>query len=949
MSDLEDLANRSLPDVETTSPLDTKRSTEPGEIGDLQNIVAHGDTNELLNHDTGFFKDMANFAKFTGHGLNRGISETFGMPVDSWNAAGEFLKNHPSIEQAALGIPLAGPFVAAQKLSGHAHIPAGGTETFTNLAHKMGAPTSTPEEEGDRSASAHWGDTLGEFAGANVPFLYAAPEKMMVGGVQKTVPNLVRLLKSEHPFREGLHDFFAGAIGPGIGAIVGEEFTGDEHKDLGKAVGGIVGGVRLFPIEAGLTAAKSGASWLHDFLGFGTGARTKVSESLASGAQDLPAAASNVEKILELSPGAKIPVDIKSKDEGLLALRRSVMAKDAQLSGDYRRMQKATQHAIQEDAKYSPANYPDAYSWLNAKQKSLEDLINRRQLQAVEDADRSVEQAFQGVSPNQVDANTVKNAYATTLRKQLLLARDDANAVVESKWAKVDKEMPVDMNAVYDEINTMKAEHEARPGQSDQRFPNEFVDRFYKTEKGEDGKSVKLPKFGTQTPLQDVIDLHSEVSQAMREQSAKDAPDRVYMGYLTQLSKSLQRAKESMPWAGLPVFKDANQATKTFHETFSQGPVGQVLGHDVPGAPDIFPGDTIRHFLTQGPAGIDNFNSLMRAVSKRTGQTTPLNGQPHVPPTAQMPQLLRQYIRQDFYDNVMPNGVFNKRAAEQWLRNNSGPLLHFEDIRKEFEKVVETKGQAAVADKVNKQALDDLRASRAGLFLKGEPGKLFNGAVDSHDKYAATKELMTMVKEDPTHRAIEGLGQMALDHMIATSFSADKTSMDLQRLNGTKVNQWYDKNKGVIRALDEALPGIKDRFKRMADTARYLEGFNVNPKVPQEEASKVLMIRDVLARIMGANVFSRFGHRGGSIQTAAIGSQAFKQLAAKLTPDQAMAVFRRAMVEPEFFKALTTEITEKNAKMQFRVIQPYMYSMGIPMVQPLFQEDREPEKKAVNE
>ena len=105
------------------------------------------------------------------------------------------------------------------------------------------------------------------------------------------------------------------------------------------------------------------------------------------------------------------------------------------------------------------------------------------------------------------------------------------------------------------------------------------------------------------------------------------------------------------------------------------------------------------------------------------------------------------------------------------------------------------------------------------------------------------------------------------------------------------------------------------------------------------------MLRDIMARVIGANVFTRFGYRGGSIQTAAIGSQAFKQLAAKLTPDQAMAIFRRAMVEPEFFRSLTTEITEKNAKMQFRIMQPYMYSMGIPMMQPLFQEEQEPEKK----
>jgi hypothetical protein len=105
------------------------------------------------------------------------------------------------------------------------------------------------------------------------------------------------------------------------------------------------------------------------------------------------------------------------------------------------------------------------------------------------------------------------------------------------------------------------------------------------------------------------------------------------------------------------------------------------------------------------------------------------------------------------------------------------------------------------------------------------------------------------------------------------------------------------------------------------------------------------MLRDIMARVIGANVFTKFGYGGGSIQTAAIGSQAFKKLAANLTPDQAVAIFRRAMVEPEFFKALTTELTEKNAKMQFRIIQPYFYSMGIPIMQPLFYDETDEQQK----
>ena len=75
-----------------------------------------------------------------------------------------------------------------------------------------------------------------------------------------------------------------------------------------------------------------------------------------------------------------------------MALRRTIMSKDAEMAGDYRRMQVATAEAIKRDAQFSPANYPHPLAWIEAKNKALEDLINQRQMQAVEESDRAVEQ-----------------------------------------------------------------------------------------------------------------------------------------------------------------------------------------------------------------------------------------------------------------------------------------------------------------------------------------------------------------------------------------------------------------------------------------------------------------------------------------------------------------------------------------------------------------------------
>jgi hypothetical protein len=724
---------------------------------------------------------------------------------------------------------------------------------------------------------------------------------------------------------------------------VGEEIAGPEHQEAGKIAGSVVGSTRLLIPELAIHGAKSGYSWVHDFLGFGMNPKGKAANIVQKATEDAPKALAAVRNLPALSPGAQVPLDIGSEDAGLIALRRSVMANDAELAGDYQRMQRATEEAIKEDAKLNRFNFPDTASWLAAKQKALENGINLRLQQAVTRAEQDTDAAFRGTVPNPVEANAAKAAYAINLRAQLLYAQDELDSVVKSKWAKVDKTLPTQMDGVYDELRTLKAEHKARPGESDARFPNEVVDRFFETKPDptDPKKAVQVPKFKMETKLQDVIDLDSEIQQAIRRESAMDAPDRVHMAYLTRISAALQRAKEAIPDAATNAsLKDALQATKHYHETFSRGPVGQVLGHDVPGAPNVFPGDTIRHFLSQGPGGIDAFDSLMRAASARTGQTIPMS------PSITVEGLMTRYIRQDFYDAAMPNGQFNARAAQQWMKNNASALLHFEPMRKEFEAAIASNGASGAARDVAKMELDALRKNRAGLFLEGDPGKLFNGAVKANDQYGAAKDLVRMTAEDPTGRATEGLVQMALDNMLATSIKADRTSMALQRVDGLRLHQWAEQNKGVIKALDEAIPGTKSRFDRIARTGRYLEGFQIEPKLPgMDDKVQAFMLRDLMARVMGA----RFGahlatHVGGSIQTASLGSKAFASLADKLTPDQARGLIRRAMVDPDLFEVLMTSIDKRKEADTLRLLHPYFYSMGIPLSQPTLTQPEEQKK-----
>lgn len=899
------------------------------------------DANELMQQNPGVQGALADFFKFAGHGTVRGLAEAAGMPIDAANTMGAFVRSQgaaaPEGGEAPLAPPslrmlggsplLAAPALAAgyikEALYPGKDIQTGSGAYMRQKAESVGLPTSTPKEEGVTSSGAFWGDIMGEFGGANLPFLAAMPAKIGTQAGVKTVTNLEAMLRSANPVRTIAKEAVLGGVAPGLGAGVGAHAVGPEHEDLGKAAGAIAGSLRTKLIESGFGAAKGASAWMHEFLGFGTGADRVAGKALAGTAQDLPGTLQALKTDVPISPGAVIPVDIKSGDEGLIALRRTVAARDAELAGDYRRMQQATEEALKTDAQLARGNFATTEEWLAARQKRLEELSNQRLLQAVEQAERDTSQAFHGTEPLREDANMAKNRYATNLRRELLNAEDDLNAVVKSKWDKVDQNLPVQMEPVYDRVRTMQAEHAARPGEGPDRFPSKVMGRFF-DEAGD-------PRFGVNTRLKDVIDLDSEIQQAIRAQTALDAPDRVYVSYLKRVSEALNEAKYGVPAADKAALQDAIGATRNFHDTFHRGPVGQTLGLDAAGGMDTLPGETIKQFLGQGPGGIDSFNALMKAVSARTGQVAPVH------PSVEMPQLLQKYIRQDFYDTVMPNGQFNTKAAQKWVGNNAGPLNTFPELKKEFQNAIMSEGRAAQVGQHVKVELDTIRHNQAALFLDGQPGQLFNGALKGPDQYRATKNLVAMAKEDPTGRATEGLAQMALDRMLADAITPDKTSAALQRVNGLRVSNWVEENKGVIRALDEAIPGLKDRFDRIAQTGRYLERYQTSPRLPKpEESDTGGWIRTVMARVMGANVFTKLSSGGGaSIQTAAIGSQAFKKLAAALTPDQATALVRRALVDKDLFEILTKPMTNAaKAEDNFRRVSPYLYSIGIPLAQP---------------
>lgn len=957
-----DTANAQALAPDSTSPAAPKKT-------EWDEYIAADDTQAMIDKNTGVMGALRDFFKYSGHLATRDFANTLGMPVDVVNSVGSFLADNPGLNPMGLG-PLAGLGDAAKALHGARGgkpIYAGSGESFRDAAKGIGLPISTPKEDNVHSSAAELGAVFGEFGLGSLPFVAALPAK--VGA--KTVTNLQRILRSDRPATELLKELGMSTLGPTAGAEVGMAVAGEKHEELGKAAGGFAGGLRLGAVEYAAKKSKNVGSWLRDFFGAGqVGAEKKVGEALAETASDLPGALKNIKDVTggkDLVPGAKgqLPTDIAAGDMGLIGLRISNLRNNAEMIGDYKAKERAVAAAIEDYTQLSKVRETDPLTWFSTRQTMLQNNAEASLANAVRQAEQDTEYALRGATTNERESTLVKAAYAANLRTQIVGARDDFDMVVQQFWKDVDKTVPVDMEGVYDTVNMLRAEHKGRPAQDAARFPKEVFDRFFKP--SEFDPDVMVPKFGPGTRLQEVIDLDSAVQQTIRELTAEGAGDATKISYLDRLSKSLYKAKESLSDASTNMeLKAALNATKTYHDTFTRGPVGNLLGHDTAGAPSVVPGNTIRHFLTQGPGSVDNFDKMMKAFEKRTGAVQPL------PAPDQIKPMLKEYLRQDFYDHAMPNGEFNEARARKWMSSRAGAITHFDDLRQDFEAAIKSQGEAVATAKTTKQTLEEVRSNAAALFLEGNPGPLFNGALKGPDQYGATKKLLEMTKEDTSGKATEGLVQMAFDHMLSSSKVVDKTVLAkdlagkfvMERLSGEKLLDWIKDHKGAIRALDEALPkattsklssaqtrarpaalkepGVKrptdvaSRFEQVAETARYLEMFRHDPKIPAKQVKPITPLMEIMARWMGADIGAKLasGGTGHSFQMANLGSSVFKQIFEKLTPEKAGDILRRAMNDPVFFEKLTASSASLNTPQAFSALRPYFVSMGIPIIQP---------------
>lgn len=362
------------------------------------------------------------------------------------------------------------------------------------------------------------------------------------------------------------------------------------------------------------------------------------------------------------------------------------------------------------------------------------------------------------------------------------------------------------------------------------------------------------------------------------------------------VADSLTKDIEALPDGGESV-RLAVAYSKVKSETFRQGTVGKILGYVDTGEGRIPEGMTLESALgSGGPRGREGIDDIMTATS-----------------TPEVKEALDVYIRKDFMQSAIREGVLNRDAAVNYLARNEEMLNRVPEIKRRIQAAIDA--DSAVLFKQNIQSRINYQKSSATLFIRDDPKKAFETLLgpEVRNPRNEMRKLINMAEKDKTGEALLGLKASFSDYLIGAV--TDHGFISGRKLNDIIINP---KTRGAMETLYTdaemlAVNRINNTALRM-DAARSAE--RSVEGVMEDKIPKTL---DVLARVIGAatgrEVASLTG--GGTIQVPAVMANRFSELVKNGVNNPARELLISSLNDPELMKImLTVPMNQQYTKQQ---------------------------------
>lgn len=677
----------------------------------------------------------------------------------------------------------------------------------------------------------------------------------------------------------------AAAGGAAGGKAVQTTEWGQKNPQLARAAGELTGGlgagiVAQSPSALGrlgksiITEGPPGVRALKAPMR-GKWARRRAVKSLSEQAEDPKQAGQILKQGIKAPEETGLTAAQKTGDPGIMRLRRRVEAE------------------IPEEAQFGTQQISDATQELKTMtisseegagnvQVFLDDILQRRG----EAARKALQKAKQAKNPE---------VYNRLARQKIEQAYNEARDLETKIWQELPTEGAIDpdnLKQVYsEELENITAGGDIAE-----------IDRFARKKLGsinQEGELTGGVLFGKEKKTVTPKELHqfySRLGRRVRERSVQ-AGQTNKIRILNRLRNAALNDLDTVE-AGTE-YRKAINFSRDLNERFTTGDLGKVLGFERGlSSPEAM---TLDELL--GAGGQQAYERVQQVLKASPG----------------VEDDIKNFIRSRFY--MMATNENNQRIAAKsgtkFLKQNRQLLDAFPDLKKELNSAVSKQKRVDMlkgADQIEDISPISKQKAAASLFLDREdPNDAIRAILRKEgrpgmNKTRYLKELVQMVRKDPTGKAKKGLKNAISSELLDVSkiktdeeaFISGKTF--LRRLD--TLEEPLKKSGALSNEEINRLRKIGQAFKKIEIQRVSGEAKSITTDVPGQGL-------EVLGRIMGAHVSRLIPGGGGAgvgLQEAQIGSSFGKKLINSLTNDEARNLLIRATRDEKLMDDLLTDV-----------------------------------------
>lgn len=783
--------------------------------------------------------------------VNKGIATTLGAPVDLVNAG---------LDMVGLG----------------SEMPIGGADSIRAAmrAISIETPDRSPETLGE-----YIGAGVGEAAGALIPAGAVARGASAATGVVGRTAREVAETAARRPVAAIATELTAGA-GAGVGRGVGEaNFESPAARTAAELAGGIVGG---FGPGAAVTALSRSP-----IIGTGYrmvkgaivpftegGAKVRASNRLRDVAEKTPeelAAALAEPNEFGLDPATM------TGDEGLIALRRSVLDENPKMRRDSRDLQQQSEGDMRQAIEEVGGG--------GDIEATREFLIRERQAatRALEErmtaAQARVQQRVAGLTPERARSES-----SAILREELDAAMKEARAQERRLWEMVPDDVTVPTVTARQRYEALvgdlpRAQRDAVPAAARQFLERGGNDAFG------DVETVKEMR-GLRSRLLDDARKARAAGEYNEARIADDLADAI----LDDLAAS-----------GDETLTEARRFSAMVNQTFRQGGLGRVLGYAREGGGKVPAELTLQSTVGRGgETGAAQARDLVGAFEGAIPS-------PRAPAAR---AAITDYLKSQFADAAIRNGRLDLAAARRFVTANDETLRQFPELRKTMLSARSAQAVADIATTAAKGQTATPATDPVSRFLGAPVDQEIAALAKARSPTQAARALRTRAAADGTGEALRGLQSAMADHLLRGATRNNVLSADalVKILDDPKTG-------AVARTVMDG--GQIQRLRIVAGHLRKLEaardGTASAGPVMNDAPNRII---DMIGRTLGARWGAQAGQgtSGASLLTANFASQNVRRLLTRLTNDRAAELVRDAVVkDPELLRALLLDVSNPMA------------------------------------